>query len=362
MTKSVTGMKIRRKGGTFGIIMGIMLMLSAVIPLLELSTSPESSTLALYVPRITLTALFAAGAVLFLRGKRKRSLFIRLEHIRDLMLRYGNRVPFQTATDLLTCDLTTLVRDVRDMSRFKLVQGLYADLLRKDLVYIGGNETDTVDPPVPEGDVVILREEYKPSAAAFYAFAFAWAFCAFLFPLYRTIDFVLVAAISVIVYVIVSKRIQPRLFITELQPEKPKQTGNEALDEMLTNADIHIKTLHKLRKNTSGKLSQPVMDLCTTTEQIVMQLRKKPENAANVRQFFNYTLPTTINLLQNYEELLKQPVKGKNITEAIDKIEGMMGSINDAFRQQLDALFQDTALDITVQLDVMKSMLGQDDF
>jgi len=115
--------------------------------------------------------------------------------------------------------------------------------------------------------------------------------------------------------------------------------------------------LRRLEKSIGGKLSGQIQDILNTTERIIEQVKKHPEKSRDMRQFFNYTLPTTIGLLQNYDELRAQPVQGKNIAAALEKIEGMMCTIVDAFHRQLDALFADKALNISVELEVMGQML-----
>ncbi|MCL2880982.1 MAG: 5-bromo-4-chloroindolyl phosphate hydrolysis family protein [Treponema sp.] len=136
-------------------------------------------------------------------------------------------------------------------------------------------------------------------------------------------------------------------------------TGNPALDEILNGISEHISNLHKLDKAGQGKLQWAVRDIIITTEQIVQQLRKHSAGISQIRQFLNYTLPTTVNLLQSYDEFSRQPIQGRNIITAMEKIEGMMETIVNAFHRQLDALFWDKALDVVMELEVMKNMLRQ---
>lgn len=136
-------------------------------------------------------------------------------------------------------------------------------------------------------------------------------------------------------------------------------TGNHELDKILGDIAEHISNLRRLDEAVEGKLDEPVRDILKTTEQIVEQVQKNPAVAGEMYQFLNYTLPTTINLLQNYYEFSQQPFQGRNIVASMEKIEGMMDTIVDAFHRQLDALFRDKALGINMEIEVMKNMLSK---
>ena len=88
--------------------------------------------------------------------------------------------------------------------------------------------------------------------------------------------------------------------------------------------------------------------------------RKGPEKAAEIRRFMNYYLPTTLKLLNSYDKLSRQRVKGENIQKTMFEIEGMMETIAGAFEKQLDSLFDDDALDIAADISVMESILKQE--
>jgi len=303
---------------------------------------------------------FLAGFRLFIGGIRKRRLYQKLLRMQGL---FDNsyRVPAHMPADLLGCSLTTLVNDVRAMQKHKLIRGLYVDLWRGDLVYTG--DAPPKDTPIPEGTTPALREEHRKSAGPIYAFGLVWAVYALFFPFYRPLDLGLALIVSLVAFFQMSWSNPTRAVILEVVapiPE-PVNTGNQALDEMLGAVGGHMQTLHRLERSVNPPVDEQVRDLIRTTEQIVDQVRKHPHKVRDIRQFFSYTLPTTINLLQSYEELCAQPVEGQNITASKKKIEGMMCTIADAFHRQLDALFADKALNIEVELEVMGQMIKNND-
>ena len=74
----------------------------------------------------------------------------------------------------------------------------------------------------------------------------------------------------------------------------------------------------------------------------------------------NYYLPTTLKLLDAYEEFDSQPVQGENIKTAKQQIEQTLDTINIAFENLLDKLFTDEVLDVSSDISVLETMLKQE--
>ena len=71
----------------------------------------------------------------------------------------------------------------------------------------------------------------------------------------------------------------------------------------------------------------------------------------------NYYLPTTIQLLQSYRELSRDPAKNENVMATMNKIENSMDEIVSTFQRELDNLYRDKTEDININIDVMLSMM-----
>lgn len=108
------------------------------------------------------------------------------------------------------------------------------------------------------------------------------------------------------------------------------------------------------------EISDELSHLEITMNRIIEQIRKDPSSAPNLRRLMVYYLPTTMKLLQAYIELDRQPMAGENITSTKQEIREALGTINIAFENLLDGLFQDMAWDISSDISVMKTMMAQD--
>ncbi|MDR2908497.1 MAG: 5-bromo-4-chloroindolyl phosphate hydrolysis family protein [Oscillospiraceae bacterium] len=351
-----------KKAGSGTAILGALLMVVPLFIRLDRAWSLPF-TFGSYMGWGAMAVLFGAGLRLLVRAVHKKAMSDRLRKLLSLF-DSGRRAPMEIAAAHMGVNYSVLVQDIRAMQKYRLIKGLYADLIRRDIVFAGEGSLPApkAGEESPESRPA-LKETYRPSAMPIYYCGFAFLIYAVFLPVYRPADFVIALIISLIVYFLTAWSSPQRTVIVEIPAEKPKpvSTGSQALDEMLEGMNAHVIALRKLDRAIAGKLDGPVADILKTTEQIVAEVKKRPGSAADIRQFFAYTLPTTINLLNSYDELSRQPVAGENIKTAMWRIESMMDTIVDAFRRQLDALFRDRALDIDVELDVMRQMVGATD-
>ena len=73
-----------------------------------------------------------------------------------------------------------------------------------------------------------------------------------------------------------------------------------------------------------------------------------------------YYLPITLKLVKAYREFGEQSIQGENITRVKTEIRDTLDTINIAFENLLDSLFQDDALDISTDISVLETMLAQE--
>lgn len=85
-----------------------------------------------------------------------------------------------------------------------------------------------------------------------------------------------------------------------------------------------------------------------------------PAQLPEIQKFMDYYLPTTLKLVNAYREFDKQSVQGENITAAKNEIENTLDTINIAFEKLFDSLFIDTAMDVSTDISVLKTLLAQE--
>lgn len=149
----------------------------------------------------------------------------------------------------------------------------------------------------------------------------------------------------------------------EPEPEKKSQTGNPEVDKIIDEGHDYLRQLKAANDAIPDEaLSADIDRMERASADIFDYIAKHPGKAPQIRKFMSYYLPTTLKLLNSYEHLSKQSVKGENITSTMFNIAGMMHTVADAFEKQLDSLFTDEAMDISADITVFETMLKQEGF
>ena len=146
---------------------------------------------------------------------------------------------------------------------------------------------------------------------------------------------------------------QPR---TE-QPAGPEGVKKSYMEELERTLD----ELYQLNEQIEDEaVSRRIDRIGALTAGIFRAVVEKPEREQDVRKFMNYYLPTTIKLLKSYDMLEDQSYQGENIVASRKKIESVLDMLIEAFEKQLDRLFQNDALDIATDIDVLETMMAGD--
>ena len=205
-----------------------------------------------------------------------------------------------------------------------------------------------------------MKKIVHKSAAPLYAAAVVWVLYALLFPLYRVIHFVIVAAASALVYLI-AKALCPDIVEEVKVEEKPRTTGNAELDRMIADGKLAISEMKRLNDSIQDEtVSRQIDRLEEISGKIFAQVEAEPKKLPQIRKFMNYYLPTTLKLLNAYDRMSGQGVAGENIGGTMQRVEQMMDTIVKAFEKQLDSLFGAEALDISTDITVLDNMMARE--
>ena len=151
----------------------------------------------------------------------------------------------------------------------------------------------------------------------------------------------------------------------EQERAKKEREENEGLSgevkEMMEAGRAYIEKIERSNDAIPGEeISNKISHMQTIVERIFERVKEYPECADELRMFMDYYLPTTVKLLDAYEELDRQPVQGENIRNGKLEIEKTLDTLNLAFEKLLDSLFEDTAWDVATDISVLKTMLAQE--
>lgn len=143
------------------------------------------------------------------------------------------------------------------------------------------------------------------------------------------------------------------------EPEEETQPEETPLDMSDDNAVLN--EIRRLNDDIDDEvMSRKIDRIGEITGKIFAYQKQHPNRAGQLRSFLNYYLPTTLKILKAYARMEEQGIEGENIRSAKERIEGMMDKVVDGFEKQLDKLFQDDAMDIATDVQVLEQMLEKD--
>lgn len=135
----------------------------------------------------------------------------------------------------------------------------------------------------------------------------------------------------------------------------------EEVQRIIREGDAYIRKIHQCNDAIPGEeISAKISRMETLIDRIFDRVEQNPETVTDIRRLMEYYLPTTVKLLEAYEDLDAQPVQGENILSSKKEIEATLDTLNLAFEKLLDDLFQDTAWDVSSDISVLHTMLAQE--
>lgn len=131
--------------------------------------------------------------------------------------------------------------------------------------------------------------------------------------------------------------------------------------EIIQTGNQYLKQIHDSNDSIPGKeISDKISRMELIIQKIFQRVAQHPEVIPELRKLMEYYLPTTIKLLDAYEELDVQPIQGEHILTSKQEIEKTIDTLNLAFEKLLDSLFKDAAWDLSSDISVLHTMLAQE--
>ena len=212
----------------------------------------------------------------------------------------------------------------------------------------------------------------KRHTSPIYTFAGVWLIAACFLPMYRLWALLLTLGLSSFCAYLMGKHAakkeqkQAEAPAAEAQPAQPKtaapqksygpeidpilQEGNRALGEMgriyMSVQDVEVR--------------KKINELMRITDKITQDAIHDPSDIPQIKKFMNYYLPTTIKLLNAYDRMSAQGIEGENLDKSMKSINEMLDQAIVAYKKRLDSLFENQALDIETDIEVMNQMLARE--
>lgn len=211
----------------------------------------------------------------------------------------------------------------------------------------------------------------KKSSKPIYWFIITWLICCIFFPMYENWAIVASFIVSFVVSGIVSakeskKRKKQEEALNEeyaKEAEKAKQQDKPLteIEQIEKEGEIALTEMGRLYHSIERpSIRSKINELMQVTDKIIQDVKSDPTDLPQIKRFMNYYLPTTIKLLNSYDRMNEQGYQGENMEKSMQNIEEMLDTAVKAYRKQLDSLFENQALDIETEIDVMNKMLARE--
>ncbi len=145
----------------------------------------------------------------------------------------------------------------------------------------------------------------------------------------------------------------------EKAPEQPKPTDEPktVIDEC---REFYDELKHQNELIDDAAVTEQVDKIEKHMQTLIAYLAKNPDKSPRVKRFTSYYLPTTVRLLETYNEV--EPNSDENTVAANIQtdIVGILYTINKAFNTLENGLMEDTALNVSAEISAMQAMLAQD--
>jgi len=152
--------------------------------------------------------------------------------------------------------------------------------------------------------------------------------------------FLLAVLVGVIVYFAFHKTNRQVV----VQPEETTET-------ILARGRMNVVNLRRIAVTiTNQEIKHSSEDICKSAEEILQVLKEQPENIPLARQFLNFYLPTLEKILLKYK---KTELAGLVTLQITEKTLVGLGDIKIAMEKQYKNLFEDDALDLTVEMNAL---------
>lgn len=147
----------------------------------------------------------------------------------------------------------------------------------------------------------------------------------------------------------------------EQAEREPKRQLSEEARKTIEAGNRYIEEIRRSNDAIPGiEISNKMYHLENVIRRIFQRVEQHPELIDDLHKFMDYYLPTTMKLLNAYEELDKQELTGEHVQSAKTEIENTLDTINDAFENLLDSFYKETAWDVSSDISVLKTMLAQE--
>ncbi|MFY9381644.1 MAG: 5-bromo-4-chloroindolyl phosphate hydrolysis family protein [Eubacteriales bacterium] len=196
----------------------------------------------------------------------------------------------------------------------------------------------------------------KKSGGPYLATGALWLLWALTFPFYKLTHIIMAAVVGAVLFVILDRKIRAKEVIVEINLSTGVADADAIIEKIATMREKLSQCAELSARSGDKEVRGAAEGVSAAAERISKHLRQSPEDAARLRSFANYYIPTTEKLAAAYGKIQGGAV-GENAARTRQSILNALNLIEKAFSAQLDRLYDDDALDISSDVAVLETMM-----
>ena len=154
---------------------------------------------------------------------------------------------------------------------------------------------------------------------------------------------------------------QKELEQKQMQGGMQRDGKGSKVQEVVTKGQEYISKMQACSQAIPEReIAYKIAHMELIVQKILERVKEDPDSLEDIQKLMEYYLPTTVKLLDAYQQLGSQPVQGENIKNSKAEIEKTLDTLNVAFEKLLDSLFEDVAWDVSSDISVLHTMLAQE--
>ena len=208
-----------------------------------------------------------------------------------------------------------------------------------------------------------------------YVFAIIWLFSAICFPLYELWGILLALGLCTAGAFIAGKASAKRALkkekaeaeaaaakaAEEAKKHPKKKSYGPEVDSILEDGNRALSEMGRLYMSIKDpEVRVKINEIMRITDKITQDAIDDPSDIPQIKKFMNYYLPTTLKLLNAYDRMSSLGIEGENLDKSMKNINEMLDAAIVAYKKRLDSLFENQALDIETDIEVMNTMLARE--
>lgn len=145
-------------------------------------------------------------------------------------------------------------------------------------------------------------------------------------------------------------------YLDSLLPDLEAQgISREEFDQALTTGTRKLVQLRKVAARVGdSRIRSKANGVCDAAARILSEIRQDPADLRKARNFLDYYLDATINVVDRYVSLSGRAVRTPEMESALQRAEASLDTIRSAYDKQLMQLLENDVMDLDVELRVLE--------